>query len=88
VAVVESDDVTRELDDGDLHAETDAEERQPRLARGANRLDHAFHAAHPKPPGTSTPSKPASNSRAARRIVKRSLEHHAMSTPTSFAMPP
>src|SRR5262245_47833781 len=51
MAVVEPADVARELDDGRLHAEADAEERQAAFARFANRLDHAFYSAHPEPTG-------------------------------------
>src|SRR5688500_18319633 len=43
VAVIELEDVARELDDRGLHSEADAEERQVRLTGRANRLDHAFH---------------------------------------------
>src|SRR6185503_6852219 len=40
VTVVETAHVPREFDDGRLHAEADAEKRQARLTRAANRLDH------------------------------------------------
>src|SRR6185503_1769190 len=46
VAVLETADIARELDDRRLHAETDAEERQSRLACAADGLDHAFDTAH------------------------------------------
>ena len=42
----------------------------------------------PNPPGTSRPSNPAISVRAVASSVKRSLDVHAISTPTSFAMPP
>src|SRR5215204_4129735 len=45
MAVIQLEDVSRELDDGCLHAEADAEERQARLTRCANGFHHAFHAA-------------------------------------------
>src|SRR4029078_10984839 len=51
MTVVEAANVARELDDRRLHAEADAEERQARLARAANRFDHPFHAAHAEAAG-------------------------------------
>src|SRR5881394_2676 len=42
-------DVAGELDDRGLQAEADAEERQLVLARPANRLEHALHAAYAEP---------------------------------------
>src|SRR5207245_369901 len=45
VGVRELADVARELNDGRLQAEADAEERQLVLARPANRLEHSLHAA-------------------------------------------
>ena len=42
----------------------------------------------PNPPGTSRPSNPAIIERAVASSVNRSLEVHAISIPTSFAMPP
>src|SRR5207244_1941988 len=44
VGVRELADVARELNDGRLQAEADAEERQLVLARPANRLEHSLHA--------------------------------------------
>ena len=47
--VIDADDIPCELDDGDLHAEADAEERHFHFPGSANGLDHAFDAAHPEP---------------------------------------
>src|SRR5690348_1694931 len=46
VRVGEFDDVPHELDDRGLQAEADAEERELVFPRPANRLEHAFDAAH------------------------------------------
>src|SRR6185437_13169155 len=46
IAVVQSHHVARKLHDGDLHAEADAEERQPGFARVSDRLHHSLDAAH------------------------------------------
>ena len=46
MTVVEAQHVARELDDRNLHAEADSEERNRQLTRRTNRLDHPFHAAH------------------------------------------
>src|SRR5258705_150941 len=43
--------VACELDDRRLEAEANAEERQLALAREADRLEHAFHAAHAETAG-------------------------------------
>src|SRR4051794_33906520 len=48
MAVIESANVARELDDRRLHAEADSEERKPRLASFANGFDHALDAPHAK----------------------------------------
>src|SRR5689334_10679975 len=55
VAVIEVEDVARELDDRDLHPETDPEERQSRLAGCANRFNHALDATHAEPAGYQQP---------------------------------
>ena len=46
VTVVKANHVARELDDRGLHSEADAEERQPGLARVADRLEHSFDSAN------------------------------------------
>src|SRR4051812_9780562 len=55
VAVLELADVACELDDGGLHAETDAEEWQSGLTRGADRLDHALDATNTEAAGNEEP---------------------------------
>src|SRR5690606_20264579 len=55
VTVVETEHVARELDDGHLHAEADAEERQLHFARGTNGFHHTFHATHTESAGHEQP---------------------------------
>jgi hypothetical protein len=87
VTVVETHHVARELDDRHLHAEADAEERCPGLARRPDGLHHALDAAHAEAARHEHAVEAGRSSRA-RGVVKRSLDVHAISTPTSFAMPP
>ena len=59
------------------------------LARVADRLDHAFDAAHAEAARHEEPVDVARGSaRRARDREKSSLDIHWMSTPTSLAMPP
>src|SRR5437764_1788267 len=55
MTVIEPTHVARELDDCRLHAETDAEERESRLARFANCFDHSLDAANAEATGNEKP---------------------------------
>ena len=82
-------DVARELDDRDLHAEADAEERQAVLAGLADRLDHALDAAHAEPAGNEQAVDTARAARAGRRLVGEAVARDPLDVDlTSFAMPP
>src|ERR1700674_4837228 len=57
MAVGEPHHIARKLDNCGLHPETDAEERQPGLARVANGLEHSFHTANAESAGHEHPVK-------------------------------
>src|SRR5687768_624287 len=70
VGIVEATDVARELDDGRLHAEADAEERHRVLARMSDRIHHPFDAADAEPTGHEQPVVPAEDLGRGARVDK------------------